>query len=217
MVEKEPLVKKTMKRKRDGMPIYARIAMDIANRIVNGDLPVGKKLSGRSLMSSEYGVSPETIRRSFSLLEELEVVEVQQNRGVFVRSKEKAKKYLSQHESRDENRLLLIRMQELIESHERIEKELFEITRKLVHSAERFTASNPFYTYESTVSATSDCIGKTLGYLSFWQKTKATVIAIRRDGSIILSPGPDFIIEALDVFVLVGAQSTRTAVEALIQ
>src|SRR5690554_4192376 len=106
MVDKEPVVKKTQKRKRDGMPIYARIATDIANRIVNGDLPVGKKLSGRSLMSSEYGVSPETIRRSFSLLEELEVVEVQQNRGVFVLSKEKAQKYLTRHGNRDENRTL---------------------------------------------------------------------------------------------------------------
>ena len=216
MATKEPVVKKT-KRKRDGMPIYARIALDIANRIENGELLEGKRLSGRSLMSSEYGVSPETIRRAFSLLEELEVVKVQQNRGVFVLSKENARKYLARHGSRDENRALLARMQELIEIHENVERELFEITRKLVHSAERFTASNPFYTYESTVSATSDCVGKTLGVLSFWQKTKATVIAIRREGSIILSPGPDFVIEGLDVFVLVGAQSTRHAVEALIQ
>ncbi|MDY0372402.1 MAG: GntR family transcriptional regulator, partial [Sphaerochaetaceae bacterium] len=70
MATKEPVVKKT-KRKRDGMPIYARIALDIANRIENGELLEGKRLSGRSLMSSEYGVSPETIRRAFSLLEEL--------------------------------------------------------------------------------------------------------------------------------------------------
>lgn len=216
MATKEPVVKKT-KRKRDGMPIYARIALDIANRIENGELLEGKRLSGRSLMSSEYGVSPETIRRAFSLLEELEVVKVQQNRGVFVLSKENARKYLARHGSRDENRALLVRMQELIEIHENVERELFEITRKLVHSAERFTASNPFYTYESTVSATSDCVGKTLGFLSFWQKTKATVIAIRREGSIILSPGPDFVIEGLDVFVLVGAQSTRHAVEALLE
>jgi K+/H+ antiporter YhaU regulatory subunit KhtT len=58
---------------------------------------------------------------------------------------------------------------------------------------------------------------KTLGELSFWQQTHATVIAIRREGSIILSPGPDIVLEALDVLVLVGDQATRTAVEAFIQ
>ena len=55
-------LEKPSKKKRDSVAIYAKIAMDIANRIVNGEIPEGKRLSGRSLMSSEYGVSPETIR-----------------------------------------------------------------------------------------------------------------------------------------------------------
>jgi K+/H+ antiporter YhaU regulatory subunit KhtT len=52
--------------------------------------------------------------------------------------------------------------------------------------------------------------------LNFWQKTGATVIAIRREGSIILSPGPHLPLETMDVLVLVGNQHTKPLVEQLI-
>ena len=49
-------------------PNYLKIAIRIAERIVNGDLTVGQRVSGRSLLAPEYGVSPETIRRALKLL-----------------------------------------------------------------------------------------------------------------------------------------------------
>lgn len=205
------------RRKRDGVATYAKIALDIANRIVNGEMPEGRRLSGRSLMSTEYGVSPETIRRAFSLLEELQVVEVMQNSGVRVKSRVNAVKYIAKHSNRHDTKTLLSRMKQLVEQHEAIERELFEVVRQLVDSTERFASSNPFYTYECAVSDESPILGQTLGDLSFWQKTRATVIAIRRDGSIILSPGPGLTLQALDVLVLVGNQETKAAVESLVQ
>ncbi len=213
-MKKSPVT--TTRRKRDELPIYARIAIDIAYRIVNDEIPIGKKLSGRSKMSSEYGVSPETIRRSMALLAELEVVEVQESRGVYAISKENAMRYLERHGSRDETRKLLSRMQELINTKEEINRELYSIMKELVRYGERFTASNPFYTYESIVGESSPTVSKTLGELSFWQRTQATVIAVRRRGSIILSPGPDFAIEPLDVLILVGDAETRLKVDSLI-
>lgn len=204
------------RKKRDAVAVYARIALDIANRIANGDIVEGIRLSGRSVMSSEYGVSPETIRRAFSLLEEMNVVEVQQNSGVSVRSRENANRYIARHGSRSETRSLLVRMKELIDEHETIDRELFDITRQLVDSTERFAASNPFFTYECLINTLSPVIGQTLGGLRFWQKTGATVIAIRREGSIMLSPGPDFDLHESDILVLVGDQSTRETVLQLI-
>jgi len=203
-------------RKREGLATYAKVAIDIANRISNGEIPEGKRLSGRSIMSSEYGVSPETIRRSFSLLEEMHVVEVLQNSGVRVTSRENARKYLSKHGNRNETKVLLSKLRSLVDEHEKIERELFEVVRHLVDLNERFASSNPFYTYECTVSEHSSVIGKTLGELSFWQQTHATVIAIRRDASITLSPGPQFSLKELDVLVLVGNQEIRETVESFI-
>lgn len=209
--------KKSPRRKRDGVAAYVKIALDIANRIANGEIPEGKRLSGRSIMSSEYGVSPETIRRSFSLLEEQHVVEVLQNSGVRVKSRSNALKYISKHSNRYETKALLARMKHLVEQHEELERELFDTVRQLIDSTERFASSNPFYTYECTVTNDSPIIGQTLGQLSFWQMTKATVIAIRREGSIILSPGPEFSIQPFDILVLVGNQETKAIVEAFVQ
>ena len=205
-----------VKKRRESIAIYAKIALDIANRIASGEIPEGKRLSGRSLMSSEYGVSPETIRRACSLLEEMHVVEVYQNSGVLVRSRSHAIAYIEKHGDRDQIRTQLSRMRDLIDTHAQIERELFAITRSLIDSTERFAASNPFYTYECAVPENSPLIGKGLGDLQFWQETGATVIAIRREGSIILSPGPKLPIEPLDVLVLVGNEHTKPLVEQLI-
>ena len=42
---------------------YLHIARDLAARIAKGEFPEGSKLFGRSMLASEYAVSPETIRR----------------------------------------------------------------------------------------------------------------------------------------------------------
>jgi K+/H+ antiporter YhaU regulatory subunit KhtT len=206
----------TPKRQSEPVAIYAKIALDIAYRIANGELAEGTRLSGRSLMSTEYGVSSETIRRSFSLLEEMGVVTVLKNSGVLVNNHEFALSYITRHDTRETTRSRLRRMKELIDKHAAIEKELYETVRLLIDSNERFTASNPFFTYEVEIEKDSTCIGQSLGQLKFWQKTHATVIAIRRDGSIILSPGPDLQLEQSDVLVLVGEQHTRALVENII-
>ncbi|NLA92778.1 MAG: GntR family transcriptional regulator, partial [Spirochaetales bacterium] len=91
--------------------------------------------------------------------------------------------------------------QELTNTKEEINRELYSIMQELVRYGERFTASNPFYTYESIVGESSPTVNKTLGELSFWQRTQATVIAVRRGGSMLLSPGPDFAFESLDVLM----------------
>ena len=60
----------------DTFPQYIRIAYFLASRIAEGDFPIGKRLSGRSKLSSEYQVSPETMRRALQILADMKVVEV---------------------------------------------------------------------------------------------------------------------------------------------
>lgn len=190
------------------MAVYEKIALDIANRIVRGEIAEGVRLSGRSVMSSEYGVSPETIRRSFSLLEEMEVVAVKHNSGVSVVSRENAHKYITKYGKSNENRKLLSQIRHVLSERDQIDKELFTLTKDLIEANDRFSASNPFPTYEYTISEHSLALGNSLGTLNFWQKTGGTVIAIRRDGSILLSPGPDLVLHMLDILIFVGNQDT---------
>ena len=39
------------------VPVYAQVAYDIASQIANGKLKEGQRLSGRTILSSQYGVS----------------------------------------------------------------------------------------------------------------------------------------------------------------
>ena len=59
----------------DGLTQYMRIAISVAERIAAGELREGEKISGRSKLSSEYEVSPETVRRAIQLLSDMRVVE----------------------------------------------------------------------------------------------------------------------------------------------
>ena len=54
---------------------YLQIALDLATRIARGELAEGSRIYGRSVMASEYNVSPETIRRALRLLADMKVVE----------------------------------------------------------------------------------------------------------------------------------------------
>ena len=71
-----------------------RIARSIAQRIADGELQEGEKLSGRSKLSSEYNVSPETIRKAVQVLQDRAVVNVREQSGVYVLSAAQARQCL---------------------------------------------------------------------------------------------------------------------------
>ena len=77
-----------------GKPVYQQIAIDLANRIANDEFALESKIYGRSKLAGEYKVSPETIRRSMILLEDMNIVEVNQGSGIIVKSRNQAFKYI---------------------------------------------------------------------------------------------------------------------------
>ena len=72
---------KTFEKSSVSAPIYSQIALDIAYKIARGDLKENSKLTGRSLLSTSYAVSPETIRRSMRMLADVGIVDVKNNSG----------------------------------------------------------------------------------------------------------------------------------------
>ena len=77
---------------------YLHIARDLAARISKGEFPEGGKLFGRSMLASEYRVSPETIRRALRLLADMKVVEIKAQSGAKVLSTDNAKRYIANFE-----------------------------------------------------------------------------------------------------------------------
>ena len=193
-------------------PVYAQIALDIALRIAKGELKENTKVYGRSIMSSEYGVSPETIRRAMKLLEDMHIVDIKQNSGAFVLSAENAKEYVAKFGEQNNIRSMQKKLINLIEQQKNTNQQIIDIADSILRINEKFSETNPFNNYEVVIPTNSGIIGHTLGELNFWQETRATVIAVRREDQIILSPGPYVLFEAEDTIIFVGDISSINAV-----
>jgi K+/H+ antiporter YhaU regulatory subunit KhtT len=198
-------------------PVYSQIALDIALRIERGELKENTKIYGRSIMASEYGVSPETIRRAMALLEDTGVVEIRQNSGSVIISAEKARAYVKKFGERNEVRTYKQKLKELLAQQDSLSRSISETAGMLVRVNERFSQTTPFPNYETDVPNDSSVIGRTLGELRFWQQTSATVIAIRRKDQIILSPGPYAALMAGDTLIYIGDIKCPDAVNAFVQ
>lgn len=195
------------------VPQYLQIALDIASRIIRGDFKVGSKIYGRSTMASEYGVSPETIRRAMKLLADMEVVMVLPQSGVQVASAENAQKYIERFGRHSDVRSLQKRLKDTIALHSTISAEIADIAAALARIEEKAIEPAPFQSHEASVPGGSFVVGKSLDELRFWQATGATIIAIRRGDQIILSPGPYAQLLESDGVIFVGDIASVEAVE----
>ena len=190
--------------RRTNSPAYLKIALDIASRIVNGDFIEGKKLSGRSTLVGIYSVSPETIRRSIALLQDMDVVVVEEKSGITIKSKTNAGSFLEKFKTKNEFATIKHDIYSLIEEKKELESKLENKINDLIEFATQLRNVGLIVPYESLVEPNSLIIGKTLGELNFWNNTGATIIGVKRDGKLYLSPGPYLAIKNGDIIVYVG-------------
>lgn len=205
-----------MKKTTPDQPVYAQIALDICARIARGDLKENTKFSGRSVMSSEYGVSPETIRRALNLLQDEDIVAVHHNSGVVIKSKDNALKYLQQYSYVNDIHSLKLQLKEMMKEREFLDQKIFGLVEHIIDLNDRFSYTDPLRKFEIEIPEGSSLIGKTVKEAAFYQHTQATVIAIRRGKQTILSPGPDARFEASDVIVVIGSIDLASRVEEFI-
>jgi len=184
-------------------PVYQKIAIDIANRIVSGDLALGEKLYGRSSLASQYNVSPETIRRSISLLSDMDIVTVTKGSGIVISSVDNCLKFIDKFKDIDSISSLKKGIVDLLEKKKELDKTIEYSIDELVDYSSRFKNSNPFIPFEFEIYSELSIINKTISETKFWQNTGATIIGIRRDDKLILSPGPTTIFKDKDIFIVV--------------
>ena len=196
---------------------YLQIALDIARRIAKGELPEGQRVYGRSVMASEYNVSPETIRRALRLLADMKVVEVKPQSGAMVLSADSARRYIENFEESADVRALRQQLKDLLAEYADLSRRLSDTVTALVKSRDTFAASGePLPNYEVPVPKDSPLIGRSIGELKFWQSTGGTIVAIRRGQTVILSPGPYAQLYGGDVIVLVGSPAAAEAAHRLV-
>ncbi len=190
---------------------YLRIAKDLAARIAQGEFPEGQRLLGRSMLASEYAVSPETIRRALRLLADMKVVEIKPQSGAVILSADSARRYIANFDSPTAPHALKKQFMELLEQYDLLHQQIISFARALIKSRAMVVEGEALPNYEITVPRGSPVIGKSLGELKYWQNTGGTVVAIRRKANTILSPGPYAELYDSDVIIMVG---TPAAVEA---
>jgi len=190
---------------------YRKIAIDIANDIVNGKYVEGQKLFGRSVLASYYKVSPETIRRAAFLLKDVGILDTEKGSGIEVKSLKKAKEFIAfqaelQSVTNAKNEVARWAKKQTEETAEVISKIQF-----IIDAANRIKPFDPVLPFELRITSDSIALGKTIKELRFWHNTGGTVVAIRRDETLIVSPGPYAILSEGDIFYIVGNENTRMA------
>lgn len=174
----------------DTLPQYIQIALSIARRIAGGDVSEGAKISGRSKLSSEYNVSPETIRKAVRLLGDMRVVDVREQSGVYVLSADNAKRYLHDFEPKLDVFNKRRHLTELLEQQSHISHQLADLCRSILdYAVLPVQADDTLLNYIFRIPEGWNGNGRNLGELHFWQATGATIVAIRRGTSRIVSPG----------------------------
>jgi GntR family transcriptional regulator len=108
-------------------PIYLQIADRIIREIVRKELALGDKLPSVREMAVQSGVNPNTIQRTYSELERMDIVETRRGQGTFVTEKEEVLSELNEKVQR-----------EVIESFIRNMKELGLTKDQMIQGIEKF-------------------------------------------------------------------------------
>ncbi len=185
-------------------PVYQQIAADIASKIANGYYELGSKIYARSVLASQYSVSPETARRAIAILSDMEIVDVTKGSGVIIRSCENAIKFVKQY---DDIKTVNDLKQDILHSLERQKKENDYLKNQLIElidKTDRFKSINPFIPFEILIKGKTPYLEKTVAEINFWHNTSATIICIKRNHCLEMSPGPYAILKEDDIFYFIG-------------
>lgn len=194
-------------------PVYQQIAVDIASKIANGHYEIGSRMYARSVLASQYGVSPETARRAIAILSDMEIVDVNKGSGVVIRSVENAIKLVKQY---DDIKTVNDLKQDILSSLDRQKQENDYLKAQLIEmldKTERFKSINPFIPFEIRITEKTPYIEKTVAEINFWHNTIATIVGIKRDNCLELSPGPYAVLKKNDIFYFVGDEICYERVE----
>lgn len=190
------------------MPRYQQIAVDIAGKIVDKHYSIGEKVHARSAIAIQYGVSSETARRAISILADMGIVNVTKGSGAVINSYENAVKFIKQYNDiqtlNDLKTQILLKVDQQMNDNIALKDQVI----KLVERIDRFKSINPFVPFEIQINADTPLLNKTSSDVNFWHNTSATIIAIKRDNEMLMSPGPYASFYEHDVIYFVGDESS---------
>ena len=194
-------------------PIYQQIAADIAAKIVDGRYDLGEKIYARSSLASQYNVSSETARRAICVLSDLEIVDVTKGSGVIISSYENAVKFVQHYNDIQSMNDL---KKDILCSLERQKKEskfLCKCVSQIIDRTDRFQSINPFIPFEIEISCQTPFLNQSISEINFWHHTSATIISIKREETLLMSPGPYAVLRENDTLYYCGDDNCQERVK----
>lgn len=183
-------------------PKYQQIALELAKRISDGRYPEGEKLHARSTIATNFHVSPETARKAIIVLGEIGVVTVKHGSGFFVASAIKAKEFVEQYQDVESIESVKREIHESAKRQQAESQHFLHLLNSLVEQTQRYNEDNKLQPYEAQASANFQ--SSTVSDLNFWHNTGATIVAIKHENKMTVSPGPLAVIEPNDFVYVVG-------------
>ena len=195
------------------VPKYLQIAIDIAYKIMDKTYIEGDKIYARSAIGSQYSVSSETARRAVCVLADWDIVDVKKNSGVIIKSKDNAKNFLNQQQKSQSIGNIRRHILNCVEQQQEESRQLYGYLSELIEKIECYRSTNPFIPFELVITGETPHLNKSIAEINFWQATFATVIAIRRNEALIMSPGPSAAFRLGDTFYFTGDENCQERVQ----
>jgi K+/H+ antiporter YhaU regulatory subunit KhtT len=185
------------------MPRYLRIAVDIAERIATGEIEPGTRLKGRSVLSSEFHVSPETIRRAMAILSDMNVVKVSAGSGIRVLGQDQAIQFVRNYRSSASVKEMRAELYNRFDQAHKLQDEIRQLSDKLLEHYQ-YRRGDLIVPVEIAVPDDSPLVGLSIGQCQVWLRTGATIIGVVQKNKVIVSPGPYYEFTADDKLLVVG-------------
>ncbi|MCF7927307.1 MAG: GntR family transcriptional regulator [Candidatus Izimaplasma sp.] len=186
------------------VPKYIHIAYLIAQKIKKGKVKENERLRGRSLASSEFNVSSETVRRAFSILQDNGIVEIKKNSGTYVLSRAKAIRFLKIYNEQENSRNTFKKIYEIIGNQKKQAKKLQKEIKKLNDQQRKLFDDSPIEVFEIKVPEKSQVINHSVKEVDFYTNTGATLYGIQSETKIISSPDYNIKIQKGDILFFSG-------------
>ena len=97
-----------------------------------------------------------------------------------------------------------------------IEKNIKKNIESIVDYSIQLKNIGLIYPFELEVPKNSPILGKSPSDIRFWQHTNATIIGVRRNNKIIVSPGPYIEFKENDIILFIGKNACYDKVKKLI-
>lgn len=188
---------------------YEQIAYRLAKDIVSGSIKELEKLSGRTLLSSKYNVSSETIRKSVELLHAYHVVKVNDRSGIIVISSENARAYIKDYKKKNSSKKQFEETLELLEESTSMNQKLHKKIKKIMQlsKSELF----PFEYFIIKLDEHSNYLGQTIASINLYDQAQTMIVAYEKEKVFYQAPSPDTRLDAsMKLYILGNDEVKRT-------